>query len=145
LAETFWVALATITHAGVVPEHAPLHPTNVCPDAGAALRVTVVPSGNGWLQLVGPTQFSPVGLDVTVPEPAIVATIGAVCAVGFDVPLAPFEERPPPHAARKPTTEYTAPKRNIDIIFATLQRPRSSGGKRSALTRKRSFEPTLQN
>jgi len=141
LAETFWVALATITHAGVVPEHAPPHPTNDCPDAGAALRVTVVPSGNVWLQLFGPTQFSPVGLDATVPEPPIVVTIGAVCAdpvgVGFD--------SPPPHAARKPTTEYTAPKRNIDIIFATLQRPRSSGGKRSALTRKRSFEPTLQN
>jgi len=81
LAETFSVALATITHVGVLPEHTPPHPTNVCPDAGAALRVTVVPSGNGWLQLFGPTQFSPVGLEVTVPEPPIVSTIGAVCAV----------------------------------------------------------------
>jgi len=81
LAETFWVALATITHVAAVPEHAPLHPTNVCPDAGAALRVTVVPSGNGWLQLVGPTQASPIGLDVTVPEPPMVTTTGAVCTV----------------------------------------------------------------
>jgi len=151
-AETFWAALATITQSAVVPEHAPPHPINVWSVAGAALRVTVVPNGNCWVQLLGPTHRSPPGLDVTVPEPPIMATMGAVCAdpvaVGFDVPPAPFEENPPPHAARKPATEYTAPKRNIDFIFTAFtahQRPRSGGGKCSALQCKRSFKPTLQN
>jgi hypothetical protein len=62
--------------------------------------------------------------------------MGAVCAdpvaVAFDVSPAPFEEDPPPHAARKPATEYTAPRRNIDFIFTAFtahQRPRSGGRK----------------
>src|SRR5437870_7334081 len=125
LAETFSVALATITHVGVVAEHAPLHPRNVCPDAGAAFRVTVVPRGNVWLQLFGPTQSSPVGLEVTVPEPPMETTKAAVCAddVVLDVPLAPFEELPPPHAASKPATEQAAPKRNHGIVFTAHEGP----------------------
>src|SRR2546422_899035 len=81
LAPTLWGAFIVTVQVEALPEQAPVHPTKVLPDAGAALRVTVVPSGNGWLQLFGPTQFSPVGLEVTVPEPPIVSTIGAVCAV----------------------------------------------------------------
>jgi hypothetical protein len=144
LAETFSVALPTIMHCATVPEHAPPHPTNVCPDAGAAIRVTDVPSGNVWLQLFGPTQFSPVGLEVTVPEPPMETTKAAVCAddVVLDVPLAPFEELPPPHAASKPATEHAAPKRNHDMAFTAHEGPRSRGGKCSALTRKRKFKPT---
>jgi len=118
----FRAASATTTQSAV-PEHAPLHPTNVWSVAAAALRVTVVPSGNVWLQLFGPTHWSPLGLEVTVPEPPMETEKDAVCAiadVGFDVPLVPFEE-PPPHAARKPATEHAAPQRNIDTIFATHQ------------------------
>jgi hypothetical protein len=119
----FRAALATITQSAVVPEHAPPHPTNVCPDAGAALRVTIVPSGNVWLQLVGPTHCRPLGLKVTVPEPPMEITKAAVCAddvdVGLDVPLAPFEEPPPPHATRKLTIAHAPPKRRTDISFTT--------------------------
>ncbi len=143
LAETFSVALPTIMHCGTVPEHAPPHPTNVCPDAGAAIRVTVVPSGNVWLQLFGPTQSSPVGLEVTVPEPPMETTKAAVCAddVVLDVPLAPFEELPPPHAASKPATEQAAPKRNHGMVFTAHEGPRFRCGKCSAPTRKRKFKP----
>jgi hypothetical protein len=88
--------------------------------------VTVVPSGNVWLQLFGPTQSSPVGLEVTVPEPPMETTKAAVCAddVVLDVPLAPFEELPPPHAASKPATEQAAPKRNHDMAFTAHEGPR---------------------
>jgi len=128
LAETFCAALATTTQSAVVPEHAPPHPTNVWSVAGTALRVTVVPSANVWLQLFGPTHCSPVGLEVTVPEPPMEIAKAAVCAVvvdvGFEVPLAPFEEPPPPHAARMPATEHAAPHRNNDMVF-TAQRIRN--------------------
>jgi hypothetical protein len=141
LAETFSVALATIAQSEVVPEHAPPQPTNVCPDAGAALRVTVVPSGNVWLQLFGPTHCSPVGLDVTVPEPPMEIMKAAACADGVDagpdVPLAPFEEPPPPHAAIRPTTEHAAPKRSMDMVFTAHEERRSWRGECSALARKR--------
>jgi len=145
LAETFWAALATITQSAVVPEHAPPHPINVWSVAGAALRVTIVPSGNVWLQLFGPTHCSPVGLEVTVPEPPMETTKGAVCAtvdVGLDVPPAPFETSPPPHAARNPATDHAAPKRHIDMVLAAHDGPRCWGGKCSAPLRKRSLKPT---
>jgi hypothetical protein len=124
--------LATITHWAAVPGHAPLHPTNVCPAAGVALSVTVVPSANAWVQLFGPIQSSPLGLEVTVPEPPIETTTAAVCAavvdVGFDVPPAVFEESPPPHAARKVATAHAAPKRKTDINFTTHQQSNGHRG-----------------
>jgi hypothetical protein len=117
LAETLRAALATITHCDAVPEQAPLHPTNTWSVAGAALRVTVVPSGNVWLQLLGPTHCSPVGLEVTVPEPPMETSKAAACVIvddgAFEVPLPPPEDPPPPHAARQSATEYAAPERNL--------------------------------
>ena len=59
---------AVIDNAQVdVPEHAPLHPANVEPDAAAALSVTEVPDAKLAVQLL--PQLMPVGLEVTVPVP----------------------------------------------------------------------------
>ncbi len=74
-----------ITQVGVLPEQAPLQPTNAWPDAASAVSVTIVPCVNGWLQLPGPTQSSPAGLDVTVPEPPTVTTTVSACVVGGEV------------------------------------------------------------
>jgi hypothetical protein len=79
VAETFTFALTTPEHWGLAPEHAPPHPTNVCPEAAAALSVTIVPPGNAELQLFGPTQSSPVGLEMTVPEPPIETATRTLC------------------------------------------------------------------
>src|SRR5437660_1202847 len=80
------------------------------------------------------------------PEPPMETTKGAVCAtvdVGLDVPPAPFETSPPPHAAaRKPATDHAAPKRNIDMILAAHDGLRCWGGECSAPLRKRSLKPT---
>ena len=50
-----------------VLEQAPLHPANVDPDAGEAVRLTTVPAVKLALH-VGP-QLIPPGLEVTVPDP----------------------------------------------------------------------------
>jgi hypothetical protein len=78
LAATLCVVLIASTQLDAPPEHAPLHPRNAWPDAGAAFSVTIVPCVNACVQLLGPTQSSPVGLDVTVPEPpTATATVSA--------------------------------------------------------------------
>ena len=58
----------TVTvHVDAVPEHAPPHPVNVDPAAGAAVNVTTDDNSNDALH-VGP-QSMPAGLDVTDPDP----------------------------------------------------------------------------
>jgi len=144
LAETSG-ALATITQSAVVPEHAPPHPINVWSVAGAALRVTIVPSGNVWLQLFGPTHCSPVGLEVTVPEPPMETTKGAVCAtvdVGFgrstgsirDISTAACGQKAGhrPRRAQAPHRHGPRSPRRAEML----------GGKCSAPLRKRSLKPT---
>ena len=51
----------------LVPVHAPLHPANVAPDKGVAVRVTLIPAMNDALQLL--PQLIPAGLLVTKPLP----------------------------------------------------------------------------
>ncbi|HLX75238.1 MAG TPA: hypothetical protein VKR26_10900 [Terriglobales bacterium] len=51
----------------VVPVHAPLKPAKVDPEAGLAVRVTLLPLVNPALQVVG--QLMPAGVLVTVPLP----------------------------------------------------------------------------
>ena len=62
------VAPLTVTaHVPVPPHPPPLQPANVEPDAGVAVRVTVVPAGTDWLQ--SEPQVIPAGLLTTVPVP----------------------------------------------------------------------------
>jgi hypothetical protein len=70
VAPTLWAAVKLIVQLIALPEQAPVHPENVFPDAGVAVKVTVVPALNDWLQPVEPPlQLIPAGLEVTVPEP----------------------------------------------------------------------------
>jgi hypothetical protein len=72
VAPTLWGAFIGLEQVGALPEHAPLHPTKVLPDAGAADNVTVVPLANDWLHVLGPAQLMPGGFEVTEPDPPTV-------------------------------------------------------------------------
>jgi len=61
------LAASTTSVQPPVPVHAPLQPTKVEPDAGAALSATVVPALKEALQEL--PQSTPLGLDATVPLP----------------------------------------------------------------------------
>jgi hypothetical protein len=60
-------ACVIVTVQAPVPEQAPLQPVKLEPVAAVAVRVTEVPEVTDALQVE--PQFTPVGLDVTVPEP----------------------------------------------------------------------------
>jgi hypothetical protein len=60
-------AAVTVTTQAPVPVHAPLHPANVDPVAGAAVNVTIVPLAKLAAHAV--PQLIPVGALVTVPVP----------------------------------------------------------------------------
>lgn len=61
--------LLIVSVQGPVPAQLPpIHPPNVCPVSGTAVRVMVVPVVNDPAQLCG-VQTSPVGLEVMVPLP----------------------------------------------------------------------------
>lgn len=65
--------LSVTTQEAADPEHAPVQPENVLPEAGVAVSVTCVPLEKDWLQpLVPPLQLIPAGLEVTVPDPPTV-------------------------------------------------------------------------
>jgi hypothetical protein len=77
-ASTGWAAIAVncaitevcevrVTTHELIPEHAPDHPVKVDPDAGVAVRVTLVPELNFAVQ-VDP-QLIPEGLLLTIPVP----------------------------------------------------------------------------
>src|ERR1700756_1587803 len=75
------VALLTVTVQVPVPLHAPDHPENVKPVAGAAVSVTVLPLLKLPLQ-VWP-QLMPAGLLVTVPvPPPAKVTVNWTCCTG---------------------------------------------------------------
>jgi hypothetical protein len=67
LAETVWSAFIVTIHEPVPLQPAPLQPVNVEPAAGAAVRVTVPPTGK-FASQVGPHEM-PLGLLDTVPLP----------------------------------------------------------------------------
>ena len=67
VAVTACAALSVTVHVVVVFVQAPLHPVNVLPFVGAAVRVTAVPLVKLLLHVVG--QVMPAGLEVTVPVP----------------------------------------------------------------------------
>ena len=60
-------ALIVTEHVEAAPEHTPLHPENVEPAAGVAVRVTTAPEANVALQ-VAPHEMPPLD-EVTVPAP----------------------------------------------------------------------------
>jgi len=72
VAPTLWGAFIGPVQVGALPEHAPLQPTNVLPDAGAADKVTTVPRRYEWLHVLEPVQLMPVGFEVTDPAPPTV-------------------------------------------------------------------------
>jgi hypothetical protein len=45
-APTLWAAVSVIAQLVALPEHTPVQPTNVLPEVGAAVNVTVVPLVN---------------------------------------------------------------------------------------------------
>ncbi len=66
VAVTFCAAFVVTVHVPV-PEHAPLQPVNVEPDAAAAVRATEVPLLKLALHVL--PQVIPAGDEVIVPEP----------------------------------------------------------------------------
>lgn len=68
-----------------VPEHPPLHPVKLLPDAGAAVRVTVVPEVYCAEQVV--PQLMPDGLLVTVPLPVPVSVTVNAFVVGAPITM----------------------------------------------------------
>jgi hypothetical protein len=76
-APTSLAAVSTTVQLVALPEQAPVQPTNVLPDAGSAVKVTLVPLSNDFVQLPESVQLIPAGLDVTVPAPPIVTCSGS--------------------------------------------------------------------
>jgi hypothetical protein len=62
------LAAFSVTVHEPVPAHAPLHPVNIAPAPGAAVRVTSVPLLNDAEQVM--PQLIPAGVLVTAPDPA---------------------------------------------------------------------------
>ena len=137
LAPTSSVALTVITQVSAVPEQAPVQPSNVSPDDGAALSVTVLPSGNDLEHPLDPLQSIPAGLEVTLPLPPTVTTTVSALAVGGAVAPGEIADaddcpavmadvlgelpsksvlRPSPHPAIKLAKTQTAPNRTMVFI-----------------------------
>jgi hypothetical protein len=116
----------------VLPEQAPVQPTNIWPVEGTAFSVTVVPTGNDWVQPLPGAQSMPAGLEETVPEPPTVTTRvsatvvgggvgvgagddGAAVALGLDESLPNSAwPRPPPHPASRFASTPTAIRQPAD-------------------------------
>ena len=67
VAVTDWFCVIETVHVVLLPVQAPLHPENVDPALGEAVRMTEVPLVKEALQVL--PQFIPVGELVTVPLP----------------------------------------------------------------------------
>ena len=87
----FALSIATLQVVVRTPVQAPPQPIAADPEAGAAVRVTVVPSEKAAVQ--GPTvQLIPAGLEVTVPVPVpagITVKTGVVAATVPNVAVTP--------------------------------------------------------
>ena len=109
VAVTDWPPPFAISVHAPAPVQAPLHPLNVEPGAGAALKLTEAPLLKFALHVV--PQLIPGGLLVTVPEPAParVTVIDAFEGAGE----LPAEEAPPPQPdARIPQSTSRAPEKH---------------------------------
>jgi len=142
LAPTFSVALTVITQLSAVPEQAPVQPSNVSPDDGAALSVTVLPTGNDLEHPLDPLQSIPEGLEVTLPlPPTVTCTVsarwyqchqreftGCWAVVAEELGELPSESvpLPPPHPAIKLAKAHTAPNRTAVFISNISFSARSS-------------------
>ena len=73
VAVTFFVPAIVTRQLGLVPEQTPLHSLKVWPLAGVAVRVTIVPSGYVFEQLL--PHAIPLGLEVIVPDPTSVVVM----------------------------------------------------------------------
>ena len=67
VAVTDWALDIVTVQPPVLEQPPPLHPANVDPDAGEAVRLTAVPAAK--LALHVDPQLIPPGLEVTVPDP----------------------------------------------------------------------------
>jgi hypothetical protein len=76
-APTLWAAVSATVQLAALPEQAPVQPTNVLPDAGAAVKVTLAPLSNDFVHVPASVQLIPAGLEVTVPAPPIVTCSGS--------------------------------------------------------------------
>jgi hypothetical protein len=77
VAVTFCAALIVTVHAPV-PLHAPPQPAKLEPDAGVAVRLTLVPCAKLVVQVE--PQLMPVGVLVTVPAPdPLLLTVNPNC------------------------------------------------------------------
>ncbi len=123
LAETLKLELTTTTQVGEAPEHAPLQPRKVWPEAGAAVRVTVVLIGNDWTQVFGPMQFSPAGLDVTVPAPptATETVRSRACWRADAVAALDADGSPPPQPTSSTAPAHTANQRKFGMNTFTAR------------------------
>ncbi len=92
-------AAVSVTVHAAVPEHAPLHPSNVKLVPGVAVSVTCVPEAKFAVQVPG--QLMPAGVLVTVPEPE-----------PADVTVRATLE-PPPGPGPPPLTNPRQPARKI--------------------------------
>ena len=72
VAPTLWGAFIVTAQVEALPEQAPVHPTKILPDAGAADNVTAVPLAYDWLHVLEPVQLMPTGFEVTEPPPPTV-------------------------------------------------------------------------
>ena len=79
VAPTFVDALTTTAQVLDEPLHAPDQPTNESPDAGAAVRTTLVPLSKSVVHC--DPQLIPAGLLVMVPEPFFATLSGYVFVV----------------------------------------------------------------
>lgn len=122
-AVTTWSA--SIVTAQAVPVQSPVHVTNLEPAAGVAVSTTAVPCAKVVLQVV--VQFTPVGVEVTVPAPPT-ATFRdlSCCAVNppVDEPLVlangdvPVASPPPPQLLSRPHNNSVDEIKRINSILS---------------------------
>ena len=123
------VAAFIVTVQGPVPEHPPLHPTNVHPGKGVAVRVTTVPLSYDAEQVT--PQLIPPGLDVTVPRPVplLFTVSGNVCLVKIAVTVVaafivtehePVPEQPPLHPANTDPAAGVAVKVTTVLLLSVV-------------------------
>ena len=114
VAVTDWPVPPAVSAHAPVPLHAPLHPANVEPEAGAALKLTEAPLLKFALHIV--PQLIPGGLLVTVPDPlpARVTVIEALEGLGAGE-FPEEEEAPPPQPnTRIPRSAHSALEKQKD-------------------------------
>lgn len=102
-------ALSVTVQLGVVPLQTPPHPTKTAPDAGVAVRVTLVPVANDATHAV--PQVMPDGVETTVPGPErVTVTVGVNVALTetFAVIVTVHDVEMPEHPPLQPAKTQPA-------------------------------------